>query len=82
MNNLPSDFPTGIYFGWAKLGDGPVHRMVVSVGWNPFYQDEKKTMVSHQNWGQFFSHNLSKIVLLSRKPMSFTNMRLTSMDSG
>jgi FAD synthase len=54
--------PTGIYLGWASVrvpeiegdggsgGDGGsarVHKMVMSVGWNPFYKNERKTVEPH-----------------------------------
>ena len=36
---------TGIYCGWASVGTSPqVYQMVMSVGWNPFYKNEKKTV--------------------------------------
>eukprot|EP00892_Ulva_mutabilis_P000274 jgi/Ulvmu1/10247/UM060_0048.1 len=35
---------TGIYYGWAAVGSAPdVHAMVMSVGYNPFYGNTKKT---------------------------------------
>ncbi|GMH42483.1 hypothetical protein BSKO_10402 [Bryopsis sp. KO-2023] len=35
---------TGIYLGWASVGSSTeVHKMVMSIGWNPFYKNEKKT---------------------------------------
>ena len=37
---------TGIYCGWAKVDNGEVHKMVMSVGWNPYYNNDKKSMVS------------------------------------
>jgi hypothetical protein len=43
---LPSETETGIYFGWAKVDEGAVHKMVMSVGWNPYYHNERKSMVS------------------------------------
>ena len=40
---------TGVYYGWAKV-DGAdneqVHPMAMSVGWNPYYKNEKLTAVS------------------------------------
>ena len=36
----------GIYFGTATLKDA-VYPTVVSVGWNPFYKNEKKTIEAH-----------------------------------
>jgi riboflavin kinase len=39
---------TGVYFGWASVGrDASVHKMVMSIGWNPFFKNEKKTMEPH-----------------------------------
>jgi len=37
---------TGIYYGYAILR-GVDHPTVVSVGWNPFYQNEKKTVEAY-----------------------------------
>ncbi|KAI9337033.1 hypothetical protein DFJ73DRAFT_892202 [Zopfochytrium polystomum] len=41
---------TGIYFGWASVGDrdgGKVWPMVMSFGWNPFYKNEKRSAEVH-----------------------------------
>lgn len=37
---------TGIYYGWSIL-KGARYETVVSVGWNPFYKNEKKTVEAH-----------------------------------
>lgn len=38
----------GIYVGWASLGaESKVYKMVMSVGWNPFYKNEKKSVEPH-----------------------------------
>jgi len=41
----------GIYFGWASVAKsdprdvgGGVYRMVMSIGWNPFFDNSKKTI--------------------------------------
>uniref|UniRef100_G3UG23 riboflavin kinase n=1 Tax=Loxodonta africana TaxID=9785 RepID=G3UG23_LOXAF len=44
VDNLPADVPTGIYCGWASVGSGDVHKMMVSTGWNPY---KKKSMETH-----------------------------------
>jgi len=44
---------TGIYYGWAQLIVPPgqpstnngIYPMVMSLGWNPFYKNEKKSAV-------------------------------------
>jgi riboflavin kinase len=44
---LSGEVGTGIYFGWATVATSPgiVYPMVMSVGWNPFYKNEKKSAV-------------------------------------
>lgn len=42
---LPADIGTGVYFGWANVDNGDVHKMVMSIGWNPFYNNTEKSMV-------------------------------------
>ncbi len=43
-----NDLDNGIYMGWAKLNnDGLVHKMVVSVGWNPYYKNVEKSVETH-----------------------------------
>lgn len=35
---------TGIYAGWASVGSSPaVHKMCMSVGWNPVFKNKEKT---------------------------------------
>ncbi|XP_005088210.1 riboflavin kinase [Mesocricetus auratus] len=47
VDSLPADVSTGIYYGWASVGSGDVHKMVVSIGWNPYYKNVKKSMETH-----------------------------------
>ena len=47
VDNLPPDFTTGVYCGFASVDSGPVYKMVMSIGWNPFYDNEKKSMETH-----------------------------------
>ncbi|KAG7223419.1 hypothetical protein INR49_015522 [Caranx melampygus] len=47
VENLPTDISTGIYYGWACVGNGDVHKMVMSIGWNPYYKNTKKSMETH-----------------------------------
>lgn len=58
VEHLPSEIQTGIYFGWAKVDDGPTHKMVMSIGWNPYYKNEKKSMVSFYISSLLFSFNI------------------------
>ncbi|CAB1456490.1 unnamed protein product [Pleuronectes platessa] len=47
VDNLPADISTGIYYGWACVGNGDLHKMVMSIGWNPYYKNTKKSMETH-----------------------------------
>ena len=46
VERLPLALESGIYFGWASVDEGPIYKMVMSVGWNPQFQNEKRSMVS------------------------------------
>ena len=37
---------TGVYYGWASVDGGDIHKMVMSIGWNPYYKNKTKSMVS------------------------------------
>lgn len=47
VKNLPEDLGAGIYFGWANVDNGDVHKAVLSIGWNPFYDNKEKSMETH-----------------------------------
>jgi riboflavin kinase len=45
VQQLPSEFPNGVYAGFAKLEKSSLYPMVMSVGFNPHFHNEKKTLV-------------------------------------
>ena len=45
VESLPEGLITGIYHGFAAVDNGTIHDMVMSIGWNPYYQNQKKSMV-------------------------------------
>lgn len=47
VKKLPTDIKTGVYYGWANVDGGEVHKMVMSIGWNPFYHNTEKSMETH-----------------------------------
>ncbi|XP_066500888.1 riboflavin kinase [Hoplias malabaricus] len=47
VDKLPADIGTGIYYGWARVNNGDIHKMVMSIGWNPYYKNTKKSMETH-----------------------------------
>lgn len=44
---LPEQFPTGVYYAWARIDNGDVHKAVLSVGYNPFYKNKTKSIETH-----------------------------------
>jgi len=44
---LPGALIGGIYWGLAQVDNGQVHDMVMSIGWNPFYENKKRAMETH-----------------------------------
>lgn len=64
VQKLPVDIETGVYFGWAKVDKGEVYKAVLSIGWNPFYGNKEKSVVSSiDQMLKFFDHieGLSRI---------------------
>ncbi|GAA57404.1 riboflavin kinase [Clonorchis sinensis] len=43
---LPNTIANGIYFGWARVEGYPVCKTVVSIGWNPFFRNTTRSVVS------------------------------------
>lgn len=66
VENLPNEFDSGVYFGYAQLEKGDIHEMVTSIGWNPFYQNCVKSMEIHilQEFEKDFYGKELKIVIL------------------
>ncbi|KAJ2485169.1 riboflavin kinase [Coemansia sp. RSA 2050] len=72
--NLPSDvveraltdIPIGVYYGWAQVDNGPVLPMVMSLGWNPFFKNEKRSgevHIIHKFKDDFYGQNLRIAIL-------------------
>lgn len=47
VNEMPEYVKNGIYYGFAQVDDGQIQNMVVSIGWNPFYGNTKKSFETH-----------------------------------
>nr|CAB3265560.1 riboflavin kinase [Phallusia mammillata] len=78
VDKLPDDMQTGIYYGWAQVDNGDVHKMVMSVGWNPFYKNTKKSMETHimHDFGGDFYGSILKLIILGyiRPEQNFTSI--------
>ncbi|KAM9508098.1 riboflavin kinase-like [Guaruba guarouba] len=78
VEGFPSDIATGVYYGWARVGNGDVHKMVLSIGWNPFYKNVKKSVETHiidTFKGDFYGEILSIVILgYIRSEKNFTSL--------
>uniref|UniRef100_A0A8B9G6J5 riboflavin kinase n=1 Tax=Amazona collaria TaxID=241587 RepID=A0A8B9G6J5_9PSIT len=78
VESFPSDISTGVYYGWACVGNGDVHKMVLSIGWNPFYKNIKKSVETHiidTFKGDFYGEILSIVILgYIRSEKNFTSL--------
>ena len=71
IEELPQELVGGIYFGFAQVDSGPVHDMVMSIGWNPFYNNEKRAMethIIHKFDGPLYGKTLSTIIVGFLRP--------------
>ncbi|XP_022909801.1 riboflavin kinase [Onthophagus taurus] len=78
VNKLPDSITTGIYYGWAQVDDSSVYKMVMSVGWNPYYKNKEKSMethIIHKFETDFYGKNL-KVALVGyiRPELNFASM--------
>lgn len=66
IEELPEDMACGVYYGWAKVDDGEVYKMVMSIGWNPYYDNKKKSMETHiiHTFKEDFYHSNLKVAIL------------------
>jgi riboflavin kinase len=43
-SDILSEQPSGVYFGWAGLSNRRIYKMVMSIGWNPYFNNTEKTI--------------------------------------
>lgn len=63
LGEIGTIIETGIYYGWARL-NGQCYQTVVSVGWNPFYNNTVKTIEAHllQSLNDFYGERLELLL--------------------
>jgi len=75
---LPSDLLKGIYFGWAQVNQSQVYPMVASIGWNPYFRNQIKSMETHimNNFDDDFYGSTLKVCLVGyiRDELNFTTI--------
>ncbi|KAJ1846262.1 riboflavin kinase, partial [Coemansia sp. RSA 2703] len=66
------DIPIGVYLGWAQIaGEQPVWPMVMSLGWNPFFKNERRSgevHVIHNFDSDFYGRTLNVAILAYIRP--------------
>lgn len=68
----------GIYIGWAGLANRGVYKMVMSVGWNPYFDNKEKAVepwILHDFSEDFYGEELRLIVVGYVRPeANFTTL--------
>ncbi|KAG5541536.1 hypothetical protein RHGRI_021390 [Rhododendron griersonianum] len=61
-----SEQRSGVYFGWAGLSTRGIYKMVMSVGWNPYFNNAEKTIepwLLHEFGDDFYGEDLRLAVV-------------------
>lgn len=63
---LPSELPCGVFYGLARIEGDQVVNMVASLGWNPHFHNEKKTLEVHllRKYTQDFYGSMLDVLIL------------------
>ncbi|KAM7254764.1 hypothetical protein ACFE04_020005 [Oxalis oulophora] len=64
--NVLSEYPSGVYFGWAGLATRGIYKMVMSIGWNPYFNNSEKTIepwLLHKFDEDFYGEELRLVVV-------------------
>mmetsp|Transcript_14369 Transcript_14369/g.42560 ORF Transcript_14369/g.42560 Transcript_14369/m.42560 type:complete len:158 (-) Transcript_14369:200-673(-) len=66
IEKLPEDMNQGVYVGWAQIDGDVVRKSVMSIGWNPYYKNEKRSAevhVMHKFDEEFYGKQMRVLVL-------------------
>lgn len=78
VKQLPNEIECGVYFGFASVDKGDVNNMVLSIGYNPFYDGTVRTMETHilKNFDSDFYGKELRVVLLGyiRPQLKFNSL--------
>ncbi|KAH1236209.1 Bifunctional riboflavin kinase/FMN phosphatase [Glycine max] len=65
-SDLLSEHPAGVYFDWAGLSARGVFKMVMSIGWNPYFNNKEKTIepwLLHDFNEDFYGEELRLVIV-------------------
>ncbi|KAF9687165.1 hypothetical protein SADUNF_Sadunf02G0065400 [Salix dunnii] len=68
-----SEHPSGVYFGWAGLSSQGLYKMVMSIGWNPYFNNTEKTIepwLLHEFDGDFYGEELRLVIVGYIRPQA------------
>ncbi|PKA61545.1 riboflavin kinase [Apostasia shenzhenica] len=74
FSGLLSEHASGVYFGWAGLSARGIYKMVMSIGWNPYFNNIEKTVepwLLHEFSEDFYGEDLRLIVVGYIRPEVF-----------
>uniref|UniRef100_A0A1I8EEL9 riboflavin kinase n=1 Tax=Wuchereria bancrofti TaxID=6293 RepID=A0A1I8EEL9_WUCBA len=70
---LPPYFPCGVFYGFANVNHGEVYGMVTSIGWNPHFKNERKTIevhILHDFEEDFYGAEVRAVLVGFLRPMA------------
>lgn len=65
-SDLLAEHPAGVYFGWAGLSGRGIFKMVMSIGWNPYFNNKEKTIepwLLHEFTEDFYGEELKLVIV-------------------
>ncbi|MQM12867.1 hypothetical protein Taro_045784 [Colocasia esculenta] len=66
FSDILSEQASGVYLGWARLSTKGFYKMVMSIGWNPYFNNTEKTIepwLLHEFEEDFYGEELSLAII-------------------
>ncbi|KAJ4777540.1 riboflavin kinase/FMN hydrolase [Rhynchospora pubera] len=71
FSDILSEHTSGVYFGWAALFTRGIYKMVMNIGWNPYFANTEKTIepwLLHEFDEDFYGEELRLAIIGYIKP--------------
>ena len=68
VESLPAEMNQGIYYCWARVSGDVTRKAVMSVGWNPFYKNTKRSAevhIMHEFADDFYGSMMDVLVVVA-----------------